>query len=51
MDTRKKIIEAILKRADIRKNEVLAETLRWLSDTNLLALAIQLGIDVEAVLA
>ena len=48
---RKLIIEAILKRAGtINPQSVLAESLKWLSDTNLIAFAIDLGIDTNDVL-
>ncbi len=43
---RTKIIEAILKRSGELEKSALIEALKFLSDTNLLALAIQLELDI-----
>lgn len=47
---RTKVIEAIMKQAE-GKSEYLNEALRYLSDTNLLAFALEAGIDTDAVLS
>lgn len=47
---RKLIVEAILKVNNTVSSATLAETLKYLSDTNLLGLAISFGIDTDTVL-
>jgi len=49
MNTRMKIVEALLKRADTHQREVISEALKYLSDTNLICLAQDLRIDTDAV--
>ena len=49
---RKKIAEAIRKQYNFSSTrDALIQSLKYLSDTNLLAFAIDLGIDTDAILA
>jgi len=47
---RTKIVEAILNQNHTVPNQALMEALKYLSDMNLLGLAISLGVDTDAVL-
>ena len=48
---RTKIVDAILKLGSFNHDVLLLSALKRLSDTNLLAFAIEMGIDTDAVLA
>ena len=51
MDNKMKIVNALLKRADTHQKEVLLRSFEYISYTHIVCIALDLGLDTDAILA